>query len=464
MARKVKDSGIDTREARLKKRPHGKPYWTRLASNLHLGYRRLKGQQDGTWTARRYVEGGKYETKAIGDADDYNDANGQTILTYDQAQDETRAWLKARTAAGIAAPLTVRQAVESHIAKRDARETRRKGRKFRSDAHRLERYVIGREQRDKRSKRKAIPPAKLADVTLQTLTEEDLSKWRAGLPGVDSSKQRTVNDLKSALNDAFEANRNRLSPLLPAIIKHGLKKPDDYDDEVAEPLARDNQILTDAQVSQLLRAAREVDAEQGWDGDLFRMAVVLAATGARFSQIARMHVTDCQYSNKRLMVPKSRKGKGKSGSTAVQIGKDVLDALRSAVLGRPGDALLLERWRYKQVKRHKRAVLGNTWERDDRSAWRAASEFDRPWNAIRERAKMPDVIPYALRHSSIVRGIRANLPIRLVAAMHDTSVAMIEQHYAKWIVDGLEELAARAVVPLVPAEKPGKVTPLQARA
>ncbi|WP_348640705.1 hypothetical protein [Mesorhizobium sp. AA22] len=60
------------------------------------------------------------------------------------------------------------------------------------------------------------------------------------------------------------------------------------------------------------------------------------------------------------------------------------------------------------------------------------------------------MIPYGLRHSSIVRGIRANLPIRLVAALHDTSVQMIERHYGRWIVDGLEDLAAAAVVPLVP--------------
>jgi len=60
------------------------------------------------------------------------------------------------------------------------------------------------------------------------------------------------------------------------------------------------------------------------------------------------------------------------------------------------------------------------------------------------------VIPYALRHTSIVRGIRANQPIRLVAALHDTSVTMIERHYGRYIADGLDELAARSVVPLVP--------------
>jgi hypothetical protein len=80
------------------------------------------------------------------------------------------------------------------------------------------------------------------------------------------------------------------------------------------------------------------------------------------------------------------------------------------------------------------------------------------------QAGLPDVIPYALRHSSIVRGIRANLPIRLVAALHDTSVEMIERHYSRWIVDGLEEMAARAVVPLAPQEEHGKVMPMPARA
>lgn len=36
---------------------------------------------------------------------------------------------------------------------------------------------------------------------------------------------------------------------------------------------------------------------------------------------------------------------------------------------------------------------------------------------------IPDAIPYALRHSSIVRGLTNDLPIRPVAALHDTSVS-----------------------------------------
>ena len=84
----------------------------------------------------------------------------------------------------------------------------------------------------------------------------------------------------------------------------------------------------------------------------------------------------------------------------------------------------------------------------------------RPWAAIIKKAELPvDLVPYALRHSSIVRGLGAGLPVRLVAALHDTSSAMIERHYAAYIVDALDELAARAVVHLTEAE----VTPLRSK-
>lgn len=269
--------------------------------------------------------------------------------------------------------------------------------------------------------------------------------WRAGLPETlkETAKQRLINDLKAALNRAFTANRKRLDPALPSIIKYGLKaEPADDDENI--PLARENQILSDPQVSALLRAARNIDASDGWEGDLFRLVVVLAATGARFSQVARMRVGDYQRTAGRLLIPASRKGKGKSGSVPVPVGKDVLDAIVPAVSGRAGDEFLLMRWRHTQVPGSIR------WIRADRGPWQTASELTRPWDDIRGQAGMSQVIPYALRHSSIVRCIRQGLPIRLVAALHDTSVQMIEKHYARWITDGLEELVARSVVPLVP--------------
>jgi len=45
----------------------------------------------------------------------------------------------------------------------------------------------------------------------------------------------------------------------------------------------------------------------------------------------------------------------------------------------------------------------------------------------------PEVVTiYALRHSSIVRRIKANkTPLRTIAAIHDTSVVMIERNYSR---------------------------------
>jgi integrase len=455
MPRKVKNRSLDSREARSRLKARGMPYYVSLDKKLHLGYRRLRGKA-GSWWARHYLGNRQYEVEPIGTADDLTEADGREILDYWQAQSNARAAMAKRSKATAdegARSLTVRAVVEGYIAKRDVREAKWKGRAVRSDAHRLARYVTGRQQSGKRS---AITAAKLADVQLHALTEDHLTKWRNTLPAAmtDAGRRRVTNDLRAALNTAWRTHKKHLDPLFPTVIKDGLTT-DRNDDDAAEPRARDNQILTDAQVTELIRSAAEVDDEQKWDGDLYRMVLVLAATGTRFSQAARLNVEDCQFDKKRLFIPKSRKGRGtKTDATPMAIGDDILGELQPAVIGRRKNAPLLERWRHRNIGAGK-------WERAERGPWLSASELDRPWEAIRERAKMPGTIPYALRHSSIVRGIKQNLPIRLVAAMHDTSVVMIERHYAKWIVDGLDDMAARAVVPLVPQKDGAQILSLR---
>lgn len=119
-----------------------------------------------------------------------------------------------------------------------------------------------------------------------------------------------------------------------------------------------------------------------------------------------------------------------------------MEALSPVINDRKGSDSLLLQPRWKQV--------GPTeWEKVGRGPWRNASELTRPWAAIVAEAEVAArTVPYALRHSSIVRGLKAGLPVRLVAALHDTSTPMIERHYSAFIVDALEELSARAVIPL----------------
>ena len=53
---------------------------------------------------------------------------------------------------------------------------------------------------------------------------------------------------------------------------------------------------------------------------------------------------------------------------------------------------------------------------------------------------------YALRHSSIVRMLKANVPIRLVASLHNTSTKMIEKHYSKYITEHSDDVSRHALL------------------
>ncbi|GLS39204.1 hypothetical protein GCM10010869_48010 [Mesorhizobium tianshanense] len=445
MAKRVRDTHLESRTARDKLKARGKPYFKAIGAGLHVGYR--KGKNAGVWVARMYTGDQNYLVQKIGIADDARDADGVAILDFWQAQNAARAFAAAVETPPAEAPLTVADVVTAYVAERDDRDTRRRGRAVRSDAsRRLHRYVLGQ---GKRGRSEAVPAAPLAGIAMAKLTDDDLKAWRAGLPATlkETTKQRLVNDLKAALH----SERKHLPAAL--IVNAPLRSKVDADEST--DVARENQILTDSQVVRLLVAAREVDDEFGWDGDLYRLVLVVNATGARFSQVSRMRVRDAQLKEGRLMVPSSRKGKGKSGSIAVPVEAAVIDALRPIVTGRAPDTPLLERWQYRQPSG------GIKWERAGRGPWQTSSDVAQAWNAIRERAGMPAVIMYSLRHSSIVRGIRANLPIRLVAALHDTSVAMIERHYGRWIVDGLEDMARKAVVSLVPAQDDANVVQIR---
>jgi hypothetical protein len=126
MARKVKDTALDSREARSKLKRRGKPYYRIVEEGAHLGYRRLPKGRAGTWVERRYVGNQQYAVEGIGAADDLSDADGVAILSYWQAVDKVRERRKDRAhrTAGIVGPYTVRQAIEDYLQNREDRGQR----------------------------------------------------------------------------------------------------------------------------------------------------------------------------------------------------------------------------------------------------------------------------------------------------------------------------------------------------
>jgi hypothetical protein len=115
MARSARDKRLDTRAARLKLAA-GKRFWLPIGKGLALGYRRTK-EGYGTWSARLMLSPDKYALRALGMADDQQDANGVDLLTFYQAQEKARGVAdEVKTQGGILIkPATVEEASEHYM-------------------------------------------------------------------------------------------------------------------------------------------------------------------------------------------------------------------------------------------------------------------------------------------------------------------------------------------------------------
>ncbi len=81
MARHKRASKLQHRTARLKLPVRRKPHqFTTIGPGIALGYRR--NQSAGTWVVRAADGRGANWTKAFAIADDYEDADGEHVLTF----------------------------------------------------------------------------------------------------------------------------------------------------------------------------------------------------------------------------------------------------------------------------------------------------------------------------------------------------------------------------------------------
>lgn len=416
---------LETRTARADLPWRAAPYYVAIGQGLDLGYRKGKRTNDverrgGAWVARRYVGGANpYAVESLdARADDFKDADGAQVLTFWQAQDRARERAQGAPAAkSEQGAQTIGEAVSAYI----------EGRQDRNKKHgRDARYRLASVLKDEAFSAKP----------LEEVTEKDLRNWIDGLPGklAPATIRRTSNDLRAALTAAVDRDWRNLPDTIRNEIKAGLKPPPNAGGEARHAL------LTDADVRKIVDAAYDVDADFG------ALVLILAATGARFSQVARITIAGLQIDAERLIVPASIKGKGdkKRPSVAVPVGSDVIARLKPLANGRAGHEALLMHWIHKQTG-------PATWVRDRRDPWADASFMLRDWRKALDAARVEYVEPYALRHSSIVRMLRKGLPVRIVAGLHDTSTAMIERHYSAHILDMADELARQALVPLTSA-------------
>jgi integrase len=395
---------LETATARRRLEVRKKPFWTTISPGIGLGYRRNAGP--GTWSVRSTNSDGADWTKRIGLADDLEPADGKHVLTYWQAIDVARALARRQPGADDAnRPVTVSEALGRYQCDLESRGADAQ------NAHRVRRHLT----------------PTLAAKPVALLTMNDLRHWRDGLVSKGVAPA-TINRTRAGLRAALElaaslderiTNRNAFRLGLKGL--PGGKNPR-------------RMVLPEADVLRIVQAAYEHNRAFGI------LIEVLAQTGARISQAARLKCGDLQAdgSDPRLLVPTSYKGgRGQKEREHVPVPiTSSLAVLLNKLRGdRPHDAPLL-------IKGD-----GTRWlERNKSEQWVI-------FRTIAERAGFdPDEITtYALRHSSICRSLLKGAPVSVVARLHDTSSDEIEAHYAAYILDVAGTLSRKGLLQVEPA-------------
>jgi integrase len=403
MARKVSFSALESRSARLRLKARRKPYsGPTLARGISLMYRR--NRTNGTWVLKASNGHGSYWTKGFGLADDFEDSDGKNVLTFYQAQDTAKRLARGDgDADSDNAPLTVDAALRAY--RRDLEARSANG--YNADWPRQHLTTV------------------LIEKPVQLLSATELKRWRDSL--LDKLAPATINRLCRCLGAALELAAKHDNERIKNRSAWGIGLaclPD-----AQEPR---NVILTDDKVRAFVANAYMLDDGFGLISD------VLAITGARPSQVVRLHVDDLlDYPLRpKLMMPKSGKGGGRNRvqkkleKYSVPITLQLAARLKAAAKDRSASAPLLLK------------SDGTPWDKNPGQQYhRLVAEV------VTAIGLDPAVVTaYALRHSSIVRMLLKNVPIRIVASLHNTSVSMIEKTYSKHITEHSDEVSRTALL------------------
>src|SRR5262245_23553028 len=319
---------LETPTARRKLPVRNKPFYAAISPGIALGYRRNQGA--GTWTVRATDGHGADWTKRIAIADDFEPSDGKLVLTYWQAIDVARKLARRQPGEEIGGdidrPVTVSEALDRYEADLETRNADP------ANARRVRKHLTGA----------------LASKPVMLLSVQDLRRWRDGLAGKEMPPA-TINRTRAGLRAALElaapldhriANRH--------VFKIGLK---------GLPGGKNARrvVLPDADVLRIVKAAYEEDRAFGM------LVEVLAQTGARISQVARLRCADLQADgpDPRLMMPTSYKGSGEKERqhVPVPITASLAALLKDARGDRPHDAPLLvksdgTRWQERNKSEH----------------------------------------------------------------------------------------------------------------
>jgi integrase len=393
MARKVRDSNLETRTARSRLPVRHKPFFRLIEPGLHLGYRKLTSGP-GTWLARRYAGDGRYTTEnlrttdgALVIADDFEEADGTRTLSFAQAQQAARGPRGQRRSAGA---YTVANAMDDYL-----RFLENDGRALHS-------------VRDTRYRIEASIRPHLGSVKLVALTTDRLRRWRdelaKALPRLRTRNGEHQKHRQAAAGEdskrARRASANRTWTTLRAALNHAFsdgKIDSDLTWRKLKPFRRvDASSLHYLSITEAKRLINACDPG-------FRPLVQAALqTGARYGELCRLVVSDFNVDSGTLAIRQSKSGKARH----IVLTDEGRAFFVQLIVGRSGTE----------------PMFGKTWGKSHQA---------RPMAEACRRAKIKPVGFRTLRHSWASLSVMAGMPLLLVARnLGHRDTRMCERHYA----------------------------------
>jgi integrase len=414
MARTIRDAKLDSRAAREKLKPSGKPYYRALDPGLHIGYR--KGATGGRWVMRWYVGEGKYEVETIGTADDKADAGeGDVVLDFRQAQARVREkhLEHTRIAKGLqtqSGPYIVRACLQEYLSFLEANR---------------------KSARDARYRVEALILPKLGDLPCAELSAVILRRWlenaATSAPRLRTRKgeEQKFRGLEADNGEAQRRRRataNRTLAILKAALNRAWREGKISTDDAwrrVEPFeeadaARIRYLSID-------ECRRLINSCQGEFRDLVQAALL---TGCRFGELAALQVHDLNSDAGTLHIRTSKSGKGRH----VVLNEEGIEFFEAIVAGRVGTDTLL------------RKSDGGRWMKSNQA---------RPMLDACGRAKIvPPANFHCLRHSYASHAVMAGAPLIVVARnLGHVDTRMVERHYghlsASYVADEIRRTAPR---------------------
>ena len=377
---------IDTVTARNTLKARHTPYWQKIRSECHLGYRKTTPKSMGAWIARFRDSTGKYQLNSLGSLDAL-----PGHLRFAEAAKEAEKWFEHRKSGGSPKIITVGEACRRYVEK-----LRGEGR----DA--------GVRDAEGRFRRWVHSDPKLASTPVMKLTQGQLNDWRAKLtktPATLQDKTKKATKLRSA------SSINREMAVLKAALNLVVKKGDATSTRawaveltpIKDATQRRDCYLDASQRRKLIANA---------PADLAALVTALSLVPLRPGAVAALTVANFDKRLGVLTVGKDKSGRDRKISlpetTAAFFATQAKDKLPTAPLLARAD--------------------GQFWNKD---SWKY------PFKAAALAAKLPPAATaYALRHSTITDLIALHrLDTMTVAQLSGTSLAMIEKHYGHLLRD-----------------------------